>query len=310
MITISKINSNEVKYLCNDVYMSMKAKYRINLNKWCSKHVAPVLQKVLNKSISDKPFLDIMLLSYDEIEKLIEDSTITNLDYQYSIKSNKKIKRNKSLSIKDYLIGNVYKAISKPARRKKILSITNLSVCPYCNRNFMNSSDNKNTCELDHFWYKSEFPIFAASFYNLIPSCPSCNRNKGTKIFHLSPYNHKVSTDNRITFSWMPKNGDFLYNHQSIVIRAKTHDSFSHDYALLDLNELYQIHSDLVQDVLLKQIFIPEFYLNEICSILSLSKNDIDRLYTGVYTTEKDYNKRPLSKLISDIYSELGYFER
>ena len=94
------------------------------------------------------------------------------------------------------------------------------------------------------------------------------------------------------------------------MIRAKTHDSFSHDYALLDLNELYQIHTDLVQDVLLKQIFIPEFYLNEICSILSLSKNDIDRLYTGVYTTEKDYNKRPLSKLISDIYSELGYFER
>lgn len=47
-----------------------------------------------------------------------------------------------------YLINNVYNSISKDSNRKRILSITRLSVCPYCNRNFMNSSNNKNTCEL------------------------------------------------------------------------------------------------------------------------------------------------------------------
>lgn len=310
MITINQICDEEVKNLCEEVYKHMKAAYRKNLDKWCRKKIAPVFQKIFGRDFSDTPFLDIMLLSYDELEELVADSEIINLDYKFSIKSNRKIKGNRLVSIKDYLINNVYNAISKDSRRKKILSITHLSVCPYCNRNFMNSSNNKNTCELDHFWKKSQFPIFAASFYNLIPSCPSCNRNKGTDTFLLSPYNVKISSNQRLRFSWYPLDGDFLFNHNSIYITSKTHKDFKTDFDLLDLHNLYQIHSDLVLDAILKKIFIPEHYLNEINNIIPLSDSDINRLFTGVYTAEKDYYIRPLSKLISDVYVELNNLER
>lgn len=288
----------------------MNNKYRNTLDKWCLQKVGPIFQKILGRQLSDTPFLDIMLLSYNEIEKLTKIPSIINLDYNYSIKSNKKIKRKASISVKNYLIDNAYNAISKDNNRKKILSITHLSVCPYCNRNFMNSSINKNTCELDHFWHKSKFPIFSASFFNLIPSCPSCNRNKGTHSFLLSPYKNEISSDRRITFSWRPLEGDFLSNHNSIRITSETYNNYENDFNLLDLEKLYQIHSDLVLDVILKKVFIPSHYLNEINKILPLSKNDTDRLFTGAYTTEKDYHKRPLSKLISDIYTELNYLER
>ncbi|MEW4353520.1 HNH endonuclease [Streptococcus pneumoniae] len=310
MITINQINDEEVKNLCEDVYTHMKVAYRKNLDKWCLRNISSIFQKIFGRDFSDTPFLDIMLLSYDELEKLVSDSAIINLNYKFSIKSNRKIKGNRSVSIKDYLINNVYNAISKDSRRKKFLSITNLSVCPYCNRNFMNSSTNKNTCELDHFWNKSQFPIFAASFYNLIPSCPSCNRNKGTDTFLLSPYNVKISPNQRLRFSWYPLYGDFLFNHDHIYITSKIHKDFKKDFYLLDLHNLYQIHSDFVLDTILKKIFIPEHYLNEINNIIPLSDSDIDRLFTGVYTAEKDYHKRPLSKLISDIYVELNQLER
>lgn len=39
-----------------------------------------------------------MLLSYDELEELVADSEIINLDYKFSIKSNRKIKGNRPVS--------------------------------------------------------------------------------------------------------------------------------------------------------------------------------------------------------------------
>ncbi len=308
MITINQINDKEVRSLYEEVYNNLNKRYRKNLDEWCIKQISSILHRVLDKTFSDKPFLDIMLLSFNEIKELSEDTNFIKLNYMFSIVSNKRIKKKKVKSIKNYLIDNVYKSIS--SKRRKILSITNLSVCPYCNRNFMNSSQNNNTCELDHFFHKSKFPILAASFYNLIPSCPSCNRNKSTNDFLLSPYNNEISTDNRITFSWRPKNGDFLYNHDSIEIISNTHDKYKNDFSKLDLNGLYQIHSDLILDMLIKKIFIPDTYLNEISKMIPLSSDDINKLYTGVYNTEKDYYKRPLSKLISDIYKELNNLER
>ena len=308
MITINQINDKEVRILCEEVYNNLNKRYRKNLDKWCIIQISSILHRVLNKTFSDKPFLDIMLLSFNEIKELSKDTNFIKLNYMFSIASNKRIKKKKVKSIKNYLIDNVYKSIS--SKRRKILSITNLSVCPYCNRNFMNSSQNNNTCELDHFFHKSKFPILAASFYNLIPSCPSCNRNKSTNEFLLSPYNNEISTDNRITFSWRPKNGDFLYNHDSIEILSNTHDKYKNDFSKLDLNGLYQIHSDLILDMLIKKIFIPDTYLNEITKMIPLSNDDINRLYTGVYNAEEEYYKRPLSKLISDIYKEFNTLER
>ncbi|WP_052957641.1 HNH endonuclease [Photobacterium kishitanii] len=55
-------------------------------------------------------------------------------------------------------------------------------ICPYCNRNHtpVISNAERDFCrpELDHFIPKSIYPMFAVSFYNLIPSCHSCNHSK------------------------------------------------------------------------------------------------------------------------------------
>jgi hypothetical protein len=59
-----------------------------------------------------------------------------------------------------------------------------LKTCPYCNRNYIFIVDEKTgklRPEIDHFYPKSIYPFLAMSFYNLIPSCPTCNHTKKDK---------------------------------------------------------------------------------------------------------------------------------
>lgn len=39
---------------------------------------------------------------------------------------------------------------------------------------------------------------------------------------------------------------------------------------------------------------------------LGLGERDFERVITGAYTDEKDYGKRPLSKLVADISREIS----
>ncbi|MCT7613445.1 hypothetical protein N5U20_09520 [Aliarcobacter butzleri] len=53
--------------------------------------------------------------------------------------------------------------------------------CFYCNKDFITNfeADKKvSTFQLDHFYDKGTYPYLALSFYNLIPSCPTCNSSK------------------------------------------------------------------------------------------------------------------------------------
>ena len=53
--------------------------------------------------------------------------------------------------------------------------------CFYCNKDFITNFDTDkkvSTFQLDHFYDKGTYPYLALSFYNLIPSCPTCNSSK------------------------------------------------------------------------------------------------------------------------------------
>lgn len=57
-----------------------------------------------------------------------------------------------------------------------IVKKTELKVCPYCNISYTYSRGKAVTAQLDHFFPKSEYPILALCFYNLIhPVRPAIN---------------------------------------------------------------------------------------------------------------------------------------
>ncbi|MBS1511053.1 MAG: hypothetical protein JST86_09440 [Bacteroidetes bacterium] len=95
----------------------------------------------------------------------------------------------------------------------KLAALLGINVCPYCNRNFTftvrKASDNYARPEFDHFLSKARYPYLALSFYNLIPSCHTCNSNlKHTIEFnfdhYLHPYEHCF--DEALRFSVVLRN--------------------------------------------------------------------------------------------------------
>jgi len=59
----------------------------------------------------------------------------------------------------------------------------NFRTCFYCNKDFINNFEENtdklvSTFQLDHFYDKGTYPYLALSFYNFIPSCPTCNSSK------------------------------------------------------------------------------------------------------------------------------------
>jgi 5-methylcytosine-specific restriction endonuclease McrA len=99
-----------------------------------------------------------------------------------------------------------------------------LTVCPYCNRNYVNNlSKNKASAQLDHFIDKSTYPIFALSLYNLIPCCQACNHSKSGQEIKGSPYDVDANNDN-IIFSYNPITADFVNNKEDLEVIVKAVD--------------------------------------------------------------------------------------
>ena len=187
-----------------------------------------------------------------------------------------------------------------------------IPTCPYCNRMYTKTvtgeaGEKVIRPEFDHWFPKSQYPLLALSFYNLIPSCHICNSNvKGKTEFkldtHFHPYN--PSSNLKATFS---------YNHKSYddyKIKINTKDDFSYNSVeAFQLENIYQAHEDEVKDLIkIRQAYSDKYIeiLKRSLKGLPLSKEDIYRLAFGVHYEEDKFDRRPLSKLKKDILTELG----
>lgn len=97
--------------------------------------------------------------------------------------------------------------------RHKLLASLGIKCCPYCNRQYITSwyDDKKSvhsTADLDHFYQKSTYPLFALSLFNFVPSCQICNsRMKGSKETKtLYPYEEGMD---EFHFRCMPKDSEY-----------------------------------------------------------------------------------------------------
>lgn len=208
-----------------------------------------------------------------------------------------------------YIETSLYTNIRNDAK-KILLQNLNVTVCPYCNRNYIFSDENINTCELDHFIPKRKYPIFASSFYNLIPVCPHCNGKKGENEFIFYPHKPMKNTDDLIKFTYKILGSDYLTKLEDIDVELDVLDS---DYVfqakILKLEELYKYHKDSVQDVLKKRQIFSDAYLESLkkeFSTLFKTSIDVEELLYGVSLRKDDYGKRPLTKMIQDIVKEVN----
>ena len=193
------------------------------INKWCLKNIS-----VRGKKYS---FPDVIKADYDEIVE------IANMYNSRRTKIPKKYKK--------FIIETLYK---QRFPRQEFVEELQITVCPYCNRNFVNSTYKRTMCDLDHFYDKETYPILAVSFHNLVPVCHACNHAKASKSISYSPHNMKFNTDDLLSFDFFIDGMDFLSDNQQIGIEIDCGREFETNVRELKLREVYQIHSDIVQE--------------------------------------------------------------
>lgn len=253
------------------------------INKWCRKNIS-----VRGRKYS---FPDVIQADYSEIVE------IANVYNSRQRKLPKKYKK--------FIIETLYK---QRFPRQEFVEELQVTVCPYCNRNFVNSTYKRTMCDLDHFYDKKTYPILAVSFHNLVPVCHACNHAKASKAISYSPHNMKYNTDDLLSFDFFVTGMDYLSDNKQIGIEIDCSSEFESNVKELKLREVYQIHSDIVQECIKKAVMFSPEYLTDLFNTyngLFESEEELYRIVFGNYMEESSYGKRPLSKLTKDILSKL-----
>lgn len=256
------------------------------------------------------------------IEEFLEDIFIADFDTLKNIKRKyddnnivfDKYKNDKDTQQKGkYVKGSVYEKVYKKfdsLDKRWLIEQLGITVCPYCNRNFINNRDNSTTAQLDHFYPRSKYPIFALSLCNLIPSCYACNHIKSATNIGASPYDKNIDFQNNIKFSYIPLQADYLENPDKIDIIIKSENAdILQNIDRMKIESAYKLNRDYVFELIKKaKIYNKEFkdeLLQNYGDLIS-SKEELDRLIYGNYVNIEDANKRPLAKLTHDILEELN----
>lgn len=189
-----------------------------------------------------------------------------------------------------------------------------LGSCPYCNRNYIFSINKRGSVkpEIDHFYPKSLYPYLAISYFNLIPSCPTCNgfgAKEAKDTFYIYPiHNPYTLKEIDFKFSILPINVDFYdsikgekYNFDNFEIELYGNKT---NLEVFKLEELYKQHKDIVLELLIKKTYYPKSYIEELKGF-GFSQDEIYRYLLCNYSKNEDLHKRPLSKLVKDISEEL-----
>jgi hypothetical protein len=191
-----------------------------------------------------------------------------------------------------------------------------IPTCVYCNRIYTktvisNSGKKITRPTFDHWFPKSDYPLLALSFYNLIPSCSVCNSGvKGSTLFsiatHFHPYYKNPNEDFIYSFSY-----DHL-DYDRFTFKIITHNNFSdRSIKAFELEEIFKAHEDEIADLRKIKDAYSEDYIdmleNQILgSGISLNRDEVYRLAFGVHFQEAQFDRRPLSKMKKDILIELG----
>lgn len=237
-------------------------------------------------------------------------------------------------SVVNYLFNyDSFSSISKKYDAYQLTKNLQSDTCLYCNRNYTLTVERKENekiirPELDHFFPQHSYPLFAVSFYNLIPSCHICNSNlKGSEEFDLKDYYHPYLgsfDDHAVKFTYRPLNAmaffDGLDDGLMIKLNTKSVSSpfkerIEKNIEVFKLNNIYTYHEPLIKqlqelkrlsnsnylDWISKKVFVDE----DGNSLLTNEKEVYEVVMLNFYNSV-DYSKRPMAKFMKDIAVELG----
>lgn len=194
--------------------------------------------------------------------------------------------------------------------RFSILEKIKVTVCPYCNRQWIDKynnqrKDGKNVsiAQLDHIYSQKKFPLYCVTLANFVPSCAHCNMIiKNDYMFPFNyPYNGKSNKDKIFTYK-VEKIEDFYGKSGVTIDLVQGHDEIQqHDF--FNLRSIYNNHASLVAELLDKKKLRTNSYKQHLETIFSRewSDHELDLLLFNTTGCEEELLSKPLTKLTQDI---------
>ena len=197
----------------------------------------------------------------------------------------------------------------------KLAQNLNRRSCTYCNRTYTTTMITSKKGKLmrpqfDHWYPKWKYPLLKLSFFNLIPSCSTCNSSsKGQDELDIEKNIHPyIETDQENEFSFSYINSKV--NKYHVYVRAhNTNKKALNTIKALNIDTMYNAHLPELEDLIKIKKAYTENYLDKLKKFFpksSLTNEDIYRLAFGTEINSKDFHQRPLSKFKNDILNELG----
>jgi hypothetical protein len=218
-------------------------------------------------------------------------------------------------------------------RKKEFLGLLkklSINSCVYCNSQLAividleyyksrkkrgQVKERKGLLELDHFYPKVKYPFLSTSFFNLQPSCSSCNKAKSDEVALFNLY---TESDDLDIFEF--KLDDEVYNNfwkkkdiEDIkftfkAIRAEHDKLFTNHTSLFRIQEIYETQKDIIVELIHKKKAYSEAYKRSLIKTfesLFPDKSMINQLIIGNYENPNEIHKRPMSKFTQDIAKDL-----
>lgn len=224
----------------------------------------------------------------------------------------------------------------------KYIKRLGIKTCVYCNAQFATTSliqeiknDKKGkftvktvdiACyELDHNMPKSIYPYLCTNFFNLQPSCSSCNRRKNNRELDFSLYYengdigvrpvHFILNPADVIKFRITNNGKnikpFLCNEGTDIppVVADNTSIVGKLNQMLGIQGIYDEHEDIVEEILWKHKIYSKGFISAIqkqIKSLGITGFDMKRfILGGYYGKEDDFLKQPLSIMKNDLWEQL-----
>ena len=321
MIKIQPLKNDKVEEYGNII------KQKIVITEVDIKHIEKIMEKhkitienkeqfiqKANEFIKDKIENDIDLLIKGKLKEIVKLYRTYLSEYPEIFPKEISNEKTNEQKLMNYILRDIFnydKIISnkKTGLAYEILNSLGVKVCPYCNRQYIQTTiaDNKKITrpDIDHFYPKTIYPMFALSISNFIPSCDTCNKLKSSNSFTLNnnlyPYEEGVE-EFRIFSYEIP---DY-----SIKIERNIEDTqykkFLKNVKELNLEEIYNSgHQDEVKRIVNRKKSFVEANIEQYNKQMGLEiEKDKIRDYLD-YLSEEQVKRTVLGKLKNDIIDEL-----
>lgn len=190
-----------------------------------------------------------------------------------------------------------------------------IKACVYCNSQLTICSEDVGNVsakfQVDHFLDKASYPCFSISFFNLYPSCASCNNIKRNKEVNFQLYSDDLNAITKSEFNFSFKPGcvaKFLGSRNIDDISILFKEPNGDFQTTFDITGIYNTQKDIAEELILKSKIYSKAYQNSLIkSFPSIFNNASlsNRIFIGNYCEEDEIHKRPMSKLMQDLGKDL-----